>query len=114
MLGCTLSPCVLHRHTLLYRFPHFCVQIRQFSAACTAKDCSIMVSFQQCTPGLHQPEDRTVEVVTSAGVQRYAYNIAVVDLDIKEFQRVKKYFVEDHQVVSNYVAATQSKQDAQV
>ncbi|XP_065178856.1 inositol-pentakisphosphate 2-kinase-like [Sycon ciliatum] len=89
-------------------------KIRQFSAACTAKDCSIMVSFQQCTPGLHQPEDRTVEVVTSAGVQRYAYNIAVVDLDIKEFQRVKKYFVEDHQVVSNYVAATQSKQDAQV
>ena len=48
--------------------------------------------------------DNIVGVATASGLQYFTYRIAVVDLDIKAFQRIQKYFLEDIAVVDHFTS----------
>ena len=63
------------------------VKICKFAVASTAKDCSLMVAFQKTL----NKETRLLTVEMACG-DTYHYNIDLVDLDPKEFDRVGKYF----------------------
>ena len=63
------------------------VKICKFAVASTAKDCSVMLAFQKTS----EKEDRLPTVELTCG-DMYHYNIDLVDLDPKEFDRVVKYY----------------------
>ena len=63
------------------------VKICKFAVASTAKDCSLMVAFQKTLN-----KETRVPTVEMASGEMYYYNIDLVDLDPKEFDRVGKYF----------------------
>ena len=69
-------------------------QICQFAIASTAKDCSIMITFQKSSP-------RNLPCIKDSLGVTYQYNISLVDLDPKEFDRVVKYHKDACHVVHN-------------
>ena len=75
------------------------LKIFQFLIASTAKDCSIMITFQKC---FDPPFDsHWIKEISSGDL--YCYNIDLVDLDPKEFDRVPKYFKDSVRAVQNYI-----------
>jgi len=63
------------------------VRICKFAVASTAKDFSVMLAFQKTS----NKETRLPTVEMACG-DKYHYNIDLVDLDPKEFDRVGKYY----------------------
>ena len=63
------------------------VKTCKFAVASTAKDCSLMLAFQKTL----KKETRLPTVEMACG-DMYHYNIDLVDLDPKEFDRVGKYY----------------------
>lgn len=83
------------------------VKLCQFSVASTAKDCSIMLVFQGCSsPPKHLPYIQTDGCLDES----IAYNINLVDLDPKEFDRVVKYYKDSCSTVQHYLKCNDSKQ----
>ena len=74
------------------------LKICEFAVAQTAKDCSVMIAFQKAS----RKDDRVPTVETFDG-DLFLYNIDLVDLDPKEFNRVLKYYKETENVVKNYL-----------
>ena len=62
------------------------VKTCKFAVASTAKDCSLMVAFQKTL------KETTLATVEMACDEMYHYNIDLVDLDPKEFDKVGKYY----------------------
>ena len=80
---------------------HFTMlKICQFLIASTAKDCSILVTFQKCHAPPTSSTTQWIQDVTS-GIF-YHYNIDLVDLDPKEFDRVPKYLNDSLNTVKHY------------
>ena len=63
------------------------VKICKFAVASTAKDFSVMLAFQKTSK-----KERRLPTVEMACGDKYHYNIDLVDLDPKEFDRVEKYY----------------------
>ena len=75
------------------------LKICKFAVAGTAKDCSVMIAFQRTL----KRESSLPSIVEPFGSDIYQYNINLVDLDPKEFDRVVKYFKDSIRVVENYL-----------
>jgi inositol-pentakisphosphate 2-kinase len=74
----------------------------QFAVASTAKDCSVMLTFQNTfTQPKHLPF--IVNNDTRGPKEYIVYNIDLVDLDPKEFDRVKKYHNDSCKAVRHYL-----------
>ena len=79
---------------------HAVLKICKFTVANTAKDLSVMISFQEIpNKGSTAP---TAETTTCSG-NRFCYSIDLVDLDPKEFDRVLKYYKDSTSAVKNYL-----------
>ena len=74
------------------------LKICQFAVAYTAKDCSVMIAFQKASR-----KDDTVPTVETMCGNLFLYNIDLVDLDPKEFDRVLKYYKDTENAVKNYL-----------
>jgi len=66
---------------------HAVEKICKFAAASTVKDCSVMLAFQKTLQ-----KDARLPAVEMIHGDMYHYNIDLVDLDPKEFNRVVKYY----------------------
>lgn len=74
------------------------LKICQFAVASTAKDSSVMIAFQETSNvDKSKPCIRTTSGIT------FHYNIALVDLDPKGFDRVLKYYNDSNNAVKNYL-----------
>ena len=74
------------------------LKLCKFSVASTAKDCSIMLTFQEVdSPLPHLP------FIKKGDVDIIAYCINLVDLDPKEFDRVLKYYKDTCRTVQHYI-----------
>lgn len=74
------------------------LKICRFGIANTAKDCSVMIAFQKAS----NKRDTTPTVETTSG-NVFCYNIDLVDLDPKEFDRVRKYYKDSKNAVNNFI-----------
>ncbi|PFX19159.1 Inositol-pentakisphosphate 2-kinase [Stylophora pistillata] len=70
------------------------LKICQFAVASTAKDCSVMVSFQRASK-----KEASLPAIEITCGDFYHYNIDLVDLDPKEFDRVLKYYNDSRKTV---------------
>lgn len=78
-------------------------KICQFAVASTAKDCSLMLTFQR---HFTKPKHLPFIVDSTHGHEEYiVYNIDLVDLDPKEFDRVQKYYNDSCNAVRQYLKA---------
>ena len=71
-------------------------KICEFAIASTAKDCSIMITFQKSS------HEHSFSISDISGTS-YNYDINLVDLDPKGFDRVTKYHKDVDQVTSTYI-----------
>lgn len=74
------------------------LKICNFSVASTAKDCSLMLAFQKTSK-----KEATVPAVEMTYGDMYHYNIDLVDLDPKEFDRVVKYYKDTKRTVEIFL-----------
>lgn len=74
------------------------LKICKFAVASTAKDSSVMIAFQRALN-----KEETIPFVATASGDTFHYNIALVDLDPKEFDRVLKYYKDCKSVVEKYL-----------
>lgn len=74
------------------------LKICQFAVAGTAKDCSVMLAFQKTSK-----VKATVPNVEMSCGDVYHYNIDLVDLDPKEFDRVVKYYKDTKKTVKIFL-----------
>lgn len=74
------------------------LKICQFAVASTAKDSSVMIAFQETSN-----VDKGVPSIRTTSGSTFHYNIALVDLDPKGFDRVLKYYNDSNNAVKNYL-----------
>ncbi|KAI5079614.1 hypothetical protein GOP47_0005093 [Adiantum capillus-veneris] len=87
--------------------------VRNYLIAATAKDCSLMLTFQQ-VPNF-KAEDAEVEhyKLISSSKSRYpfVFKINFVDLDLKPLNKMLHYYHIDQKIVKTYLATIQSGGD---
>ena len=76
------------------------LKICQFAAANTANDCSVMIAFQK---SLKKEITCMLPAIEMTCGDVYHYNIDLVDLDPKEFDRVVKYLKDTKSTVENFL-----------
>ncbi|XP_078351293.1 inositol-pentakisphosphate 2-kinase-like [Oculina patagonica] len=74
------------------------LKICKFAVASTAKDCSVMIAFQKSSK-----KETTLPRVEMTCGDVYHYNIDLVDLDPKEFDRVVKYYKDSKNAVEIFL-----------
>ncbi len=74
------------------------LKICKFAVASTAKDCSVMIAFQKSSK-----KETTLPAVEMTCGDMYHYNIDLVDLDPKEFDRVVKYYKDSKKAVEIFL-----------
>lgn len=75
------------------------LRIFKFAVASTAKDSSIMIAFQK----IPNKSMSTASMVETRAGDMFHYNIDLVDLEPKEFDRVLKYYNDSKNAVKNYL-----------
>lgn len=85
----------LQDEKVLYKAVH---KICQFAVASTAKDSSVMIAFQETSN-----MDKSKPYIRTTSGSTFHYNIALVDLDPKGFDRVLKYYNDNNNAVKNYL-----------
>ena len=74
------------------------LKVCQFAVASTAKDCSMMVSFRRASK-----KEASLPAIEITSNDIYNYNIDLVDLDPKEFDRVVKYYNDSRKTVKVFL-----------
>ena len=74
------------------------LKICKFAVACTGKDCSVMLAFQKTSK-----KEAVLPAVEITCGDLYHYNIDLVDLDPKEFDRVVKYYNDTKKTVEVFL-----------
>jgi len=69
--------------------------VKRFLISCTARDCSLMITFSSCRNPTRVPLGQCL-----AG--KYNYEITVVDLDAKPIAKMHHYFEVDQEIAKNY------------
>lgn len=70
--------------------------VRRFLVACTARDCSIMVTVSRC------PALLGAFALPRTSDGRWCYRLAVVDLDAKPVEKLRYYYEMDREIVAHY------------
>ena len=93
-------------------------KVQRFLLARSAMDCSIITSFQECS-GNNSSSSSSFVKESLQDVRRpgsfvferkmYQYQITVVDLDFKSYDRMKKWKQLDQQIVAHYLLGTSFK-----
>lgn len=68
----------------------------------TAKDCSVMISFQRGGETKEVYDDRIVHGIIQNGSEKYFYKVGIVDLDPKLPSKIPYYYKQDTKIVENY------------